>query len=135
MDVATMNCICLKMRLENECCRGKRLQVWYTNLNRNKCYKKKVFWCENCYLFISFLDFTFLARKLSLFWQLIFSRKLFLLWVWKSLFSRFLARKLLLIFPKKGNIFGVKIVIILGTKIVIFTILVRKLLLSEFWNV
>ena len=35
-----MNCICLKMRLENECCHGKRLQVWDTNLNRNKCHKK-----------------------------------------------------------------------------------------------
>ena len=35
-----MNCICLKMRLENECCRGKRPQVWDTNLNRNKCHKK-----------------------------------------------------------------------------------------------
>ena len=35
-----MNCICLKMRLENECCHGKRPQVWDTNLNRNKCHKK-----------------------------------------------------------------------------------------------
>ena len=37
-----MNCICLKMRLENECCRGKRPQVWDTNLNINKCHKKYV---------------------------------------------------------------------------------------------
>ena len=48
-----MNCICPKMRLENECCRGKRPPVWDTNRNRNKCYPKVVFGAKIVTFFIT----------------------------------------------------------------------------------
>ena len=130
-----MNCICLKMRLENECCRGKRLQVWDTNLNKNKCYKNRFFGAKIVtFLFLSLISL-FWRENCHYFDNLFFHENCFYFGYENRYFHDFWRENCHSFYLKKGNIFGVKIVIILGTKIVIFTILVRKLLLSEFWNV
>ena len=68
-----MNCICLKMRLENECCHGKRLQVWDTNLNRNKCHKKGFSAKIVTFLSLSLISILITqTRKYLSFWSLIF---------------------------------------------------------------